>query len=572
MTHDLVIVGGTVVDGTGGAAYRADVAVDDGVITAVGTVSAPGRQRIDASGATVMPGFVDIHTHYDGQATWADLLVPSSWHGVTTVVMGNCGVGFAPVRPHDRQRLIELMEGVEDIPGAALHEGLQWNWESFPDYLDALDGRPHDIDIAAQVPHSALRLYVMGERGATRDAATAEEIVEMGRLARAAIEAGALGFTTSRTKNHRTSRGEYTPTLTAAADELAGIADALGGGVLEVVSDFAHADEELATVIGMADASGRSLSISITQVDARPDGWRYLLDAITAANQRGLTVTAQVAARPVGLLLGLQTSVNPLGGSATARALGVLPIDAQLAELRRDDVRRTVLAEMAEARQLFGYDRMFVLADPPDYEPPPEDSVAALAARSGRTEAELVYDHVLGDDGRAMLYVPFLNYSDGSLDAAREMLEHPHSVLGLGDGGAHVGTICDASFPTTMLTHWVRDRTRGPLLDLASVVANQTSRTAAAVGLLDRGVIAPGMRADINVVDLENLRLHRPSVAYDLPAGGRRFLQRADGYLHTIVAGVPTYANGVHTGALPGRLVRGARPAPTSTSSQNGAS
>ncbi|MCU1388707.1 MAG: putative hydrolase, partial [Ilumatobacteraceae bacterium] len=331
MPHDLVIAGGTIVDGTGGAAYRADVAIDEGVITAVGTVSADARQRIDASGATVMPGFVDIHTHYDGQATWADLLVPSSWHGVTTVVMGNCGVGFAPVRPHDRERLIELMEGVEDIPGAALHEGLQWNWESFPDYLDALDGRPHDIDIAAQMPHSALRLYVMGERGATRDAATADEIVEMGRLARAAIEAGALGFTTSRTKNHRTSRGEYTPTLTAAAEELAGIADALGGGVLEVVSDFAHADDELATVIGMAEASGRPLSISITQVDARPDGWRHLLDAITAANLRGLEVTAQVAARPVGLLLGLQTSVNPIGGSATARSLSALPFDAQLA-------------------------------------------------------------------------------------------------------------------------------------------------------------------------------------------------------------------------------------------------
>ena len=559
MSHDLVIAGGTVVDGTGGAAFTADIAVSNGVITGIGDVHGAAKRHIDAAGATVMPGFVDIHTHYDGQATWSDLLVPSSWHGVTTVVMGNCGVGFAPVRQHDRERLIELMEGVEDIPGAALHEGLRWNWESFPEYLDALDSRPHDIDLAAQVPHSALRLYVMGERGASRDAATTDEIIEMGRLAHAAVEAGALGFTTSRTKNHRTSRGDYTPTLTAAAEELAGIADALGAGVLEVVSDFADEEEELRTVIGMAQISGRPLSISVLQVDPRPDAWRRLLAAITSANERGLQVTAQVAARPVGVLLGLETTVNPLGMSATARALAGLPLAEQVAELRRAEVRTAVLAEMGEARVAFGYDRLFRLSDPPDYEPDPASSVAAIAARAGVEPAEVVYDHVLGDEGRAMLYVPFLNYSDGSLDAAREMLRHPHSVLGLGDGGAHVGTICDASFPTTMLTHWVRDRTRGPLLDLPEVVANQTSRTARTVGLGDRGVLAVGKRADINVVDMTNLRLHLPTVAHDLPAGGKRFLQRADGYLHTIVAGVPVYDNGEHTGALPGRLVRGAR-------------
>ena len=559
MSHDLVISGGTVVDGTGGPAFTADVAVNDGIITDIGAVSGAAKRHIDAAGATVMPGFVDIHTHYDGQATWSDLLVPSSWHGVTTVVMGNCGVGFAPVHRHDRDRLIELMEGVEDIPGAALHEGLKWNWESFPEYLDALDSRPHDIDLAAQVPHSALRLYVMGERGASREAATTGEIVEMGRLARAAVEAGALGFTTSRTKNHRTSRGEYTPTLTAAADELIGIADALGAGVLEVVSDFADEDVELHTIIGMAETSGRPLSISVLQVDPRPEAWRRLLAAISAANDRGLQVTAQVAARPVGVLLGLETTINPLGMSATARALVGRPLAEQVAELRRAEVRAAVLAEMSEARVAFGYDRLFPLADPPDYEPDPASSVASLAARAGVQPTEFVYDHVLSDQGRAMLYVPFLNYSDGSLDAAREMLQHPHSVLGLGDGGAHVGTICDASFPTTMLTHWVRDRTRGPLLELPAVVANQSSRTARAVGLNDRGTLAVGMRADINVVDLANLRLHLPTVAHDLPAGGKRFLQRADGYLHTIVAGSPVYENGEHTGALPGRLVRGAR-------------
>jgi N-acyl-D-aspartate/D-glutamate deacylase len=399
MSHDLVISGGTVVDGTGAPAFTADIAVEDGRITEIGSVSGSTVRRIDAAGATVMPGFVDIHTHYDGQATWSDLLVPSSWHGVTTVVMGNCGVGFAPVRRQDRERLIELMEGVEDIPGAALHEGLQWNWESFPDYLDALDSRPHDIDLAAQVPHSALRLYVMGERGASREPATTDEIVEMGRLARAAVAAGALGFTTSRTKNHRTSRGEFTPTLTAAAEELAGIADALGAGVLEVVSDFADEDEELRTVIGMAETSGRPLSISVLQVDPRPDAWRRLLAAITDANERGLRVTAQVAARPVGLLLGLQTTVNPLGMSATARALSDRPLAEQVAELRRREVREAVLAEMREARSVIGYERLFPLTDPPDYEPAPEASIAATAARAGVDPSELVYDHVLGDDG-----------------------------------------------------------------------------------------------------------------------------------------------------------------------------
>ena len=494
MPHDLVITGGTVVDGTGSDPRTADVAIDGGRITAVGRVTEPGRRTIDADGATVMPGFVDIHTHYDGQATWADLLVPSSWHGVTTVVMGNCGVGFAPVRPADRERLIELMEGVEDIPGAALHEGLTWEWESFGEYLDALDRRPHDIDIAAQVPHAAVRLYVMGERGAARDDATADEIVEMGRISREAIAAGALGFTTSRTKNHKSSRGEYTPTLTAAAVELAGIADALGAGVLEVVSDFTHVDDELDTVIGMAAVSGRPLSISIAQADGRPDGWRDLLAAIAAANEQGLQVTAQVAARPVGLILGLETSVNPLGASATAREICARPFADAVRELRRAEVRSAVLAEIEAARVVFPPERLFPMTDPPNYEPPAETSVAAVAARLGTTPAAVVYDHVLSGDGHGMLYVPFLNYAAGNLDAAREMLAHPNSVLGLGDGGAHVGTICDASFPTTMLTHWVRDRTRGPLLDLPMVVANQTSRTARAVGLLDRGVLAPGMR------------------------------------------------------------------------------
>ncbi|MBV8386329.1 MAG: amidohydrolase family protein, partial [Acidimicrobiia bacterium] len=514
----------------------------------------------DADGAVVTPGFVDVHTHYDGQATWDERMTPSAWHGVTTVVMGNCGVGFAPVRPSDHDTLVELMEGVEDIPGTALHEGLSWDWESFPDYLDALERHPRDMDVAAQVPHGALRLYVMGERGAARERATDDEVAEMARLAGEAVEAGAVGFTTSRTRNHRTSRGDWTPTLTAAAGELAGIAEGLGSvgkGVLQVVSDFTDPKEEVATVLGMAESSGRPLSISLTQVSTRSEGWRSLLDAISAANERGLQVKAQVAARPVGILLGLQSTINPLGASPTARSIG-----ADVGALRADDIRATILAEMA-GHSLFPWEQVFRLGDPPNYEPSPEASIAAEAARAGVAPEELVYDAALADE---LLYVPFLNYADGDLEAVRAMLTHPHTVLGLSDGGAHVGTICDGSFPTTMLTHWVRDRSRGERLPLEHVVAMQTSRTAKLVGFLDRGVVAPGMRADLNVIDMDGLRLHSPSIVHDLPAGGRRFVQKAAGYLHTFAAGQETYANGEPTGALPGRLVRGSQPAPNGAS------
>ncbi|MBV8982498.1 MAG: amidohydrolase family protein [Acidimicrobiia bacterium] len=560
MPHDLVIAGGTVVDGTGAPPRNADVAVDEGVITDVGSDLGDARRRIDADGAVVTPGFVDVHTHYDGQATWGERMTPSAWHGVTTVVMGNCGVGFAPVRPSDHDVLVELMEGVEDIPGTALHEGLAWDWESFPEYLDALERQPRDVDVAAQVPHGALRLFVMGDRGAAREPATDGEVAEMARLAGEAVDAGALGFTTSRTRNHRTSKGDWTPTLTAAAGELAGIAEGLGSvgkGVLQVVSDFTDPKEEVTTVLGMAESSGRPLSISLTQVPTRSEGWRSLLDTITAANERGLQVKAQVAARPVGILLGLDSTINPLGASPTARSIGA-DVDA----LRRDDVRRTILSEMG-GHSLFPWDHVFRLGDPPDYEPPPEASVGAEAARAGVTPEELVYDAALSDE---LLYVPFLNYADGDLEAVRAMLTHPHTVLGLSDGGAHVGTICDGSFPTTMLTHWVRDRTRGDRLPLEHVVAMQTSRTAQLVGFLDRGVVTPGMRADLNVIDMDGLRLRRPSIVHDLPAGGRRFVQQATGYLHTFVAGEETYAGGQPTGALPGRLVRGSQPAPNGAS------
>ena len=563
--HDLVIRGGTVADGSGGPLRTADVAIDAGRITAVGDVDGSGEQELDADGALVTPGFVDIHSHYDGQVTWDRLVTPSSWHGVTTVVMGNCGVGFAPVRPTDHERLVDLMEGVEDIPGAALHEGLSWDWESFPDYLDAVERVPHDIDVAAQVPHGALRLYVMGERGADREPATAEEIDEMGRLAAEAVDAGALGFTTSRTLNHRTAKGQPTPTLTAEAAELVGIARAVGQtgkGVLQLISDFAEMDEEFDRVRSMARESGRPVSVSVSQVDQRPGYWRELLDRIERASAEGLELRAQVAPRPIGALFGLQASLHPFLLTPAYQQVAGLPLDERVNALRDPERRRQILEESrAEHAKGWGWltrwDKIFPLGDPPDYEPAPESSVAGVAARTGAAADELAYDLLLGDDGRALLYFPLFNYTDFDLEVARQMLLHERSVVGLADGGAHVGTICDASFPTTMLTHWGRDRTRGDRLELPWIVRSLTRDTAAAVGLRDRGVLTPGAKADVNVIDFDRLTLHAPQMLFDLPAGGRRLVQRADGYLATVVSGQVVHENGVHTGALPGRLVRG---------------
>ena len=536
----------------------------DGVVVEVGAVSGTAKRIVDAAGALVTPGFVDIHTHYDGQATWDSHLAPSAWHGVTTVVMGNCGVGFAPVRVGDRDRLIELMEGVEDIPGAALHEGLSWQWESFAEYLSEVERRPHDIDVAAQVPHGALRLYVMGERGANREPATPGEIAEMGRLAADAVRAGALGLTTSRTLNHRTSRGEPTPTLTAAREELVGIAEAIGrtgSGVLQVVSDLVDFDHELETLRMMMTVSGRPLSISIAQAGRNSMQYRRLLTALSEANADGLQMRAQVAARAIGVLVGLQATINPLRGCPTFKTLGDLAFGELVARLSRPDIRSAIVSEYPQhCLALVGdASRMFVLGDRPDYEPAPNASVAAMALRAACSEHEMLYDLLLADDGRALLYVPVLNYVDGNLDVVGEMLAHPNAVPGLSDGGAHVGTICDGSFPTTMLTHWGRDRTHGRKFDLAWLVSRQTRATAEAVGLLDRGLLTPGHRGDINVIDFDSLQLHAPHLAFDLPAGGKRFLQDVDGYRHTFVAGVETYADGQATGALPGRLVRGSR-------------
>jgi len=564
MPLDLVIRSGTVIDGTGSAPRTADVAVAGGRIVEVGSVGAKGRREIDADGALVAPGFVDIHTHYDGQATWDERLQPSSGHGVTTVVSGNCGVGFAPVRPDDRETLVELMEGVEDLPGTVLHEGLSWEWETIADYLDALERRRYDIDIAAQVCHGPVRLYVMGQRGADREPATPEEITEMGRLAADGIRAGALGFTTSRTLNHRTSRGEPTPTLTAAREELVGIARAIGEtgrGVLQVVSDFRDGDVEGETMLEMMRASGRPLSISLLQAAPGP-GYRSRLDLLDTAHAEGLTMRAQVAARAVGVLLGLQGSINPLSRAPSYQAVAELPLADQARILSGTDCRRQLGAEVREMHLLFTPEHIFELGDPPDYEPGPDASIAARAQRAGLDADDLFIDLLLGDEGRALLYTPFLNYFDGNLDAAAEMIGHPHTVPGLSDGGAHVGTICDASFPTSLLTHWGRDRGRGTTFALPFLVQRQSRGTAEAVGLLDRGLLAPGYKADVNVIDFENLTLTPPLMVHDLPAGGKRLVQGARGYLHTIVSGVETYTDGRATGALPGRFVRGDKPMP----------
>ena len=570
MGFDLVIRAGSVVDGTGAPRRTADVAVRDGKIVEVGRVDGKGSVEFQADGALVTPGFVDIHTHYDGQATWDSTLAPSSNHGVTTVVMGNCGVGFAPVHPSDHDQLIELMEGVEDIPGAALHEGLRWDWGSFPEFLDALERRPHDIDFGAQVCHGPLRLFVMGQRGADREPATADEIAEMGRIAAAGIRAGGLGFTTSRTLNHRTSRGEPTPTLTASRDELVGIARAIGetgAGVLQVVSDFPEPAVELETLREMMRASGRPLSVSLSQ--SRPgDGYRLILDAIDAANDEGLEMRAQVAARGIGVLIGLQGSVNPLNRSETYRDLAGLGLAERVAHLGDPAVKARVIEEyLAHGdSRMIRLERVFELGDPPDYEPDAADSIAARAGRDGVRAEELLYDLLLGSGGQALLYMPVLNYFDGNLDAAGEMLAHPRAVPGLSDGGAHVGTICDGSFPTTLLAYWGRDRSKGRRFPVEWLVERQCRATAQTVGLRDRGVIAPGFKGDLNVIDFDHLGMSAPHLSFDLPAGGKRLLQPSVGYLHTFVNGTEICRDGVPTGATPGHLVRGAQAAPAGTS------
>jgi N-acyl-D-aspartate/D-glutamate deacylase len=488
--------------------------------------------------------------------------------------MGNCGVGFAPCKPDDHDRLVRLMEGVEDIPFPVLSQGLPWNWESYPDYLDALSRRRFDVDIGSQLPHAALRVHVMGERGANREPATPTDIAAMAAIARRAAEAGALGFTTSRTLNHRTSDGQPTPTLTAAEDELVGIAmglKAAGRGVLQVVSDFADPEAEFAMLRRMVEQSGRPLSFSLVQSPVHPQAYKTLLGVLESAVAAGLPMRAQVAARPVGVLLGLELTVNPFSLHPTYREMAKAPLAERVARLSDPEVRAKLLSEepVNPPRGLIAnFANMHPMSGLPDYEPTKDSSVAALAQARGISPQELALDHMLENGGRGMLYVPLLNYAEGSLDPAYAMLGHADTVPGLSDGGAHVGMICDGSFPTSMLTHWTRDRTRGPKLGLEHVIRMQTADTAATVGLYDRGRLTPGMRADVNIIDYDALKLRAPEVAYDLPSGGRRLIQRAEGYVATIVAGEVTYRDGEPTDALPGRLLRGPQAAPTAVAAE----
>lgn len=572
--YDLVIRGGTVHDGLGSVPRRADVGILAGRIESVGRLAqeriGERTEVIDATGMLVTPGFVDAHTHYDGQVTWDPQLAPTTHHGVTTVVMGNCGVGFAPCRPSQRDWLIGLMEGVEDIPGTALHEGIDWQWETFEEYLDALDRRPLSIDVGTQVPHGAVRAYVMGDRGPAHEVATAGEIAEMGEVVRRAIEAGALGFSTSRTIKHRDVRGVITPSITAHADELVGIASAVGStgtGVVQGISDFVDFETEFEMFRLMAEASGRTTSITVEQQDARPDWWRQLLDGVSAAQDAGLDMRGQVPPRATGVLMGLTATLNPFLLSPAYRALSKLPLDERLERLADPALRAEILSDPVPDLGLVteivtGFHKMFRLGEPAEYEPDPSRSFAAIAADEGRTPQEVAYDVLLEDDGRSLIYHPLFNYLPGDLSYVQEMMEHPHTVMGLSDGGAHCGTICDASFPTTTIQHWGRDRSRGPRLPLEDLIKKQTSETARLVGLHDRGVVAEGYKADLNVIDFDELTLHHPTIVNDLPAGGRRLVQRASGYVATIVSGTVAFRDGEPTGEHAGRLIRGAQPAP----------
>jgi N-acyl-D-aspartate/D-glutamate deacylase len=492
-------------------------------------------------------------------------------HGVTTVVMGNCGVGFAPVRTADHGRLIELMEGVEDIPGTALAEGLRWDWESFPDYMNVLAARPHDVDIAAQVPHGALRVYVMGERGAKREPATEADIAAMSSLTREAIEAGALGFSTSRTIAHRTKSGDLTPMIQAEEAELLGIAEGLRGagrGVLEVVSDFLEVDVEFPRLRRMAERAGRPMTISLVQIDIWPDSWKGLLDRIAQANTEGVAIKGQVFCRPVGLLMGLSVTIHPFISHPGYREVAALPLAERVRALREPARRARILGEKPVDPHLFiqffgeRWDKMFPFGDELRYAPSRDDSYAALAARTGTPAAGLVYDAMLAEDGKALIYFPLHNYTEFSLANVRTMMEHPHTVFGLSDGGAHVASICDASITTFLLTHWCRDGAPGGKFPLEWMIHKQTQQTAETVGLRDRGLLRPGYRADVNVIDFDHLALEKPKLVPDLPAGGNRFMQRARGYDATLVGGQVTYRGGEATGVLPGQLVRGAQPSP----------
>ena len=568
--HDLVVRGGNIVDGTGRPAFGGDIAISGGRIEQVGGRAGPARRELDADGLLVTPGFVDVHTHYDGQVTWDPHLTPSGWHGVTTVVMGNCGVGFAPAAPDRHEWLIGLMEGVEDIPGTALSEGIRWEWETFPEYLDALEGMARAVDVGTQVPHGAVRAYAMGERGARNEDPTGDDIRAMAAIVEEGLRAGALGFSSSRTMLHRAADGEPVPGTFAGHEELVGIGRACGRaghGVFEIASDFGiggmegRFGEDVAWMRDLSRETGLPVSFILAQSERSPDEWRRIVAWTEAAVSDGARLRMQTAARPAGMLMGFESSMHPFIGHPTYLAMAHLPLAERVARLSRPEVRARLLGERSTRRGRFDshvfnhFAGMFPLGDPPDYEPTPDRSIAALAGE-GDPRA-LLLDAMLAREGKALIYFPLLGYADGDFEMLRTMLEHPLSMLSLSDGGAHCGLICDASAPSFMLSYWARDRVRGPRLGLEDAVRLQTCGTADAYGLCDRGRLAPGFKADLNLIDFGGLRLHAPVMTCDLPAGGRRLILRADGYRATVVSGEPTYIGGEATGALPGRLIRG---------------
>ena len=567
---DLIIRNGTIVDGTGAAPFKGDIGVSDNKIVAVGAVFGPARRELDAAGMIVTPGWVDIHTHYDGQATWDHLLAPSSWHGVTTAVMGNCGVGFAPVRPSDHQFLIELMEGVEDIPGAALAEGIDWQWEHFPEYLDALERKKRVMDVGVHVPHGPVRAYVLGDRCNTDYVPNAAEIAEMAELVREGVAAGALGFSTSRTLLHKDKSGTHVPGTFAGSDEMLALGLSMKGmshGVFELVSDHLGEDDEWSWVKGFAKETGLPVTLVATSAGAYQGDKMY--NIAEESRLEGMDIRPQIAGRPTGILQGLQSNFHIFIGHPTfRREVAHLDLDAKVAMMQRPDIRTAILAETSLIKTLVtGPDtddllsRVFPLGDIPDYEPDREQSVSGLAKTNGLSPVEMMYDLLLRDGGKELFYQPLGGYQTYNFDFFRKNMQHPNVLFGLSDGGAHCGVIADAGMPTFILTHWARDRTKGEQFPLEFLVRKLSSDTAKAYGMNDRGELKPGMLADINIIDFEALRLYRPEAIHDLPAGGKRLVQRVDGYRYTIKSGEVTFEDGVFTGALPGSLVRGGREA-----------
>lgn len=570
--HDLVIRGGTIVDGTGGKAFTGDVAIDGGVITAVGTISTQGREEIDASGKIVTPGFVDIHTHYDGQATWDSEMAPSSWHGVTTVVMGNCGVGFAPAKPDRHEWLIGLMEGVEDIPGTALAEGMTWDWETFPQYMDALEKRPRTIDVACHVPHGAVRAYVLGDREQPGAVPTKEDIAEMSRIVEEGVRAGALGFSTSRTVIHKSVDGEVVPGTTATAEELIEIGRAMGRvgyGVFEMASDLNREWKEFEWMGALSRETGLPVTFAALQSIAKELPLDEQIATMRAENDNGANIVAQIALRGNGIIMAWRGTVHPFRFRPSWISIMELPWDQQKAKLLDPAFKAQLLSEQNDFTGVpqdilglimivsGGWGMQFEMDEDFDYEPGPDASIAARAAAAGVDPAEYAYDLLCREDGAGFAYLPILNYADGNLDFLETLQGDEDTVNSLSDGGAHCGTICDAASPTFMLQHWVRDRRRGGRIGLEHAIKRQCYDTARLYGLNDRGLLKPGYLADLNIIDFDRLKLGKPWLAFDLPAGGKRLLQKADGYVATVKSGVVTFREGTMTGELPGIVIRG---------------